>query len=217
MKQTKKFILIALVAWSLGGCASNVSVAVKRGQAKIDPACLPLVCLSVATNQANIPLDAIVFENTSSGEKIRAVLSKSFDAKHPDMPTAIQGGTRSLSLPILHFAPGTYLIASLEFMGPATRTGYASIEFPISNQKHFTFEVKPGCVNYIGGLIFSADWRDIHFPYISDHEIHPTSKESSFPYKVEVDQTALRDANWAHDVIPGMKELPAEYAMMHSS
>lgn len=203
----------ALIIFLLGltGCAGTTSIAVKRGQQAIEPSALPLVCLAVTTDNAALPLDAIDLEDTRTHQKIHAVLSKTFDREHPDMLTALSGTNRSLSLPILHLPPGKYLIQAMEFVGPSAGIGRdsttSSLEFDLRGYG-FVFEVKAGCVNYVGGIVIGSAWRSISAPFLSNN-IKPTTATSHFSAEIHAEDSAARDQKWATDVVPGLKTLPA--------
>jgi hypothetical protein len=130
------------------------SIAVKRGHARVDPGILPLVCLEVGTVGAALPLDFIVFENLGTHDELKMVLTSSFDTAHPDMLTAAAPGSTSLSLPILRFKPGRYRIKSIDFVSG----GLSTFTMNLADNASYWFEVKAGCVNYVGGLEIEADW-----------------------------------------------------------
>jgi hypothetical protein len=178
------------------------SIAVLRGQKAVDPSILPLVCLEIATVGTPLVLDSVVFENMETRAEESRTLSNTFGRSHPDILTAAAPGPRSLSLPIMKFRPGRYRLKSISFVGPGT--GY-SLDLSSGG---IWFEVKPACVNYVGGIEINADWAYLFHSAnrrVEYNEVNRTSVQSS----VICRDTVRRDVKWACDEIPGMLTLPA--------
>jgi len=191
-------VLISVL--TLCGCANSSNVAVKRGQQAVDPSLLPLACIAFTTDDIALPLETVELEETSMHMKIRAHVG-TLDPSHPDILTALEGNHRSLSLVILHLSPGQYRLRSLEFLGE--KRSYFT--FDLQQGYNLLFTVKPGCVNYVGSLVLSADWRSIRMPTPTVGRV----AETNFQTSVTIEPTARRDAKWAVDVVPGMASLPA--------
>ena len=179
------------------------SIAVKRGHARVDPGILPLVCLEVGTVGAALPLDFIVFENLGTHDELKMVLTSSFDTAHPDMLTAAAPGSTSLSLPILRFKPGRYRIKSIDFVSG----GLSTFTMNLADNASYWFEVKAGCVNYVGGLEIEAD-RGWIFGRMRRPVMANESKRGSFSTSIRLRETAPRDVKWACELDPGMLALP---------
>jgi hypothetical protein len=211
-----RLLLVAACAVPAAGHAS--AIAVKRGQARVDPAILPLVCVEIGTVGKALPLDSVTFENLDSHAETRMVLSNSFDASHPDMLTAAAPGPRSLSLPILKLKPGRYQMKSLEFVGPGYSTLYgrsiSSYTMNLAGGTVYWFEVRAGCVNYVGGLEIAANWAAIYYA-AGQGGMANQPAHTEFPTTIAIVETARRDAKWACDVDPGMLSLPASFSAVH--
>ena len=194
----------------LPALADASSIAVRRGQATVDPAILPLVCLEIGTDGIAMPVDSIVFENLADHTVQKVIVSNSFDTAHPDMLTAAAPGPISLSLPILRFNPGRYQIKSIDFVSG----GLSNFTINVSQSANYWFEVKPGCVNYVGGIEIAADWAAIrrHFngQYRANDPVH-----INFASTLWVRQTVQRDVKWACSVDPGMLALPLAVSAIH--
>lgn len=178
------------------------SITVVRGQKAIDPASLPLVCLEIGTVGTPLVIDRVVFENLGTHDDETRVLSNTFNLSHPDILTAVAPGPISLSLPILRFQPGRYRLKSIVFVGPGD--GY-SLDFSSGN---IWFDVKPACVNYVGGIEIYADWGKLFRGanrVLEHNEVNRVSTQTSIYCK----DTVRRDVRWACDQIPGMLPLPA--------
>jgi hypothetical protein len=205
-----RLITTCLLAFAIGSTAGAkiIGIAVKRGQQSVDPQILPLACITITMDNMALPLDVMVLSNLDTHETIKAILSKTFDTNHPDLLTAISHHTRSLSMPILHLKPGHYLMNSLEFVGPAIRFGITSLTFDLDRRNRFVFEVKPGCVNYVGSLVISADWSRVHTPHVGENAYNPSPQSAGFNCSFSIEETTGRDAKWAADVVPGMGTCP---------
>ncbi len=204
----KASIALPLVLFMVSHAALGAGVAVKRGQQKVDPGILPLLCIAVATDDAALPLDTITFENLEEQKNYKFTLSGSFSASHPDMLTAVAHGNSSLSLPIVRLKPGTYLITQLEFLGAPVSGQTSNITYNLAQGIRLTFKVAAGCVNYAGTLVISADWAAARLPK-SDAMYNKGVPHRNFASQTHIEQTAQRDFKWASDVIPGMKTLPS--------
>ncbi len=216
MRSIVRYIVSILTLFAYTGCANSIGVAVKRGQKVVEASSLPLVCICIETYRAALPLDKIVFEDLDRGTVIKAVVAKSLNPSRPDMLTANADGNRSLSMPILHLPPGRYVIKSLEFVGPQSGVAGTSFEFDVSTTRQYIFRVQEGCVNYVGSLVITADWETIRLPYISANAVNPTQASQQFASRVSTEQSAVRDARWATDVVPGMQDLKAVFSMIET-
>jgi hypothetical protein len=178
------------------------SIAVLRGQKTVDPSILPLVCLEIGTVGTPLVLDSIVLENMDTHVAESQTLANTFGRSHPDILTAAAPGPISLSLPILRFRPGRYRIMSVVFVGPGN--GY-SLDLSSGG---IWFEVKPACVNYVGGIEISADWAYL-FSGANRRMEHNEVNRVSIQSRVICRDTAHRDVKWACSQIPGMLPLPS--------
>ncbi len=192
-----------LAALMLAPCTLIASsIAVLRGQKIVDPSILPLVCLEIGTVGTPLVLDSIVFENLETHIEESRTLANTFGRSHPDILTAAVSGSTSLSLPILKFRPGRYHLKSIVFVGPGN--GY-SLDLSASG---IWFEVKPGCVNYVGGIEINADWAYLFHGANRRVDYNEVNRISA-PSSVLCKDTVRRDVKWACDQIPGMLTLPA--------
>jgi hypothetical protein len=199
----KKYIVLAATLASCLQCqagtlsATDIYVAVKRGQQTVEPSVLPLVCLTIVTDRIALPLEILSIQEIDTHDLISARLEKKLGHSESEVLTAIQGDHQSLSMVILHLKPGRYWLSGLYFEG-RHRT---EITFDLLKPIRYYIIVKPGCVNYVGSLVVSTDWESIR---------QPRSGESvDFSCRLGTEQTAQRDKKWAADVVPGMAHLPS--------
>ncbi|HEY1794392.1 MAG TPA: hypothetical protein VGG34_15865 [Opitutaceae bacterium] len=189
--------------------ADATDLAVKRGQTKFDKRELPLVCLEVSTYGLALPLETVVVTNMSTHEQTTLGFRGAFEGKQVQLLTAATK-TESLSLPIFHLPAGKYSIETMYFDGPTmasgigvTTTGYT---MNVSSEGHKAwFEVRPGCVNFVGG---------IRFVIISGRRGGMQASmygSSSFKFQSSVQATRYLagDAKWACDEVPCISALPA--------
>ena len=202
--------LLLVAACTLPSSSLASAIAVKRGQTKVSPGLLPLVCLEIGTIGTSLPLDAIEVENLETHAKQRLVLSSSFNISHPDMLTAQAPGPISLSLPILSLKPGRYQLNSVDFVSG----GASSYTMDLSSSGKYWFEVRPGCVNYVGGIEIAADWASI-YRYRNEPVRNNEVQRLSFETRILLLQTIKRDAKWACDVVPGLAALFSAESPMH--
>lgn len=192
----------------LAGSVLARGVAVKRGETSISPRRLPLVCLGIETIDAALPLDTVELENLTTHKKIKAVVSSSFNSSHPDLLTALAGGNRSLSLPILSLPPGSYVVTRLEFVGGAVIDGYSMVTFDLAPDHRFRFEVQPGRVNYVGSIVIAANWSEAGPISLPTNSIRAVSETKQFGSNIRLDDSVARDRKWSTDVVPGLTRLP---------
>ena len=159
LRRAAALLVLASAALGSAGRAGASAIAVKRGQTAFNPRDLPLVCIEVATVGSAIPLDSIVLEDGAHAE-VKLTVTSVFGSSHPDLLTAYTPAHESLSLPIMRLKPGRYVLKELEFVGLPGVRGATTISFTVSTPVHVVwFEVKPGCVNYVGGVSIWADWN----------------------------------------------------------
>jgi hypothetical protein len=178
------------------------SIAVLRGQTVVDPSILPLVCLEIATVGTPLVLDSIVFENLETHAEESRSLANTFGRSHPDILTAAAPGPMSLSLPIMKFNPGRYRLKYVVFVGPGT--GY-SLDL---SKGGYWFDVKPACVNYVGGIEINADWANL-FHQANRQVDRNDVRRVNVASNVICRDTVHRDVKWAWAEIPGMRTLPS--------
>jgi hypothetical protein len=187
--------LVALILWPCALPAS--SIAALRGQKTVDPSILPLVCIEIGTVGTPLVLDSLVFENLETQVEEKRTLANTFSKSRPDILTAAAPGPISLSLPILRFRPGRYRLKSITFVGPGD--GY-TLDLSASGA---WFEVKPACVNYVGGIEIDADWAYL-FKMANRRMDHNQVSRVSARSRVIYKNTVQRDVRWACEQIPGM-------------
>lgn len=186
------------------------SIAAVRGQTTVDPALLPLVCLEIATVNTALSLDRLMVENMDTRVVESRTLSNTFDLKHPDILTAASpGGHASLSLPILKFRPGRYRLKSVVFVGPGN-----GFDVDLSTSRLW-FEVKPGVVNYVGGVEMNADWATF-FRAANRQGEHNEVVRATTGLTCRFGTTQTRDIRWACSQIPGMVSLPSVISNIRS-
>jgi len=196
----RRACLVASLA--VPGVLFGSSIAVLRGQTSVDRSILPLVCLEIGTVGTPLVLDSIVVENMETHVSESRTLANAFGKAHPDILTAAAPGPISLSLPILKFKPGRYRITSVVFVGPGD--GY-SLDLSSGG---VWFEVKPSCVNYVGGIEINADWAYLF--HVANRPLqHNEVNRVSAPTRVTCRDTVRRDVKWACDQIPAMLTLPS--------
>jgi TonB family protein len=201
--------LVAALAFSAIASSTVLAsdIAVKRGQATVDPKILPLACLTIATNGVALPLYEIVIADIETGTEITLVVG---DPDHPaeklDMLTAVAKGNQSLSLAIVHLQPGTYLLKRLYFLYYRHQSE-SNFTFDVSGKNRYYCRIEPGCVSYLGTVAVSADWDKPTYSAI-DLRYH-NAAQTRIDYTITTEETSRRDFRWASDVVPGMKGLPS--------
>jgi len=205
-----RIALVALCLINLPAKAS--SIAVKRGQTTVDPAILPLVCLEVATKGGVLPLDGFVFENLDDHTITTLWVAGRIEDSHPDILTAMAPGPLSLSLPILRLRPGRYAINSVLFL----TGGFSDFTMDLSAAGYW-FEVKPGCVNYLGGLEIAAEWSSIRRFYQEHGRLAHDVAKMNIETMTFIRDTVQRDVKWACSVDPGMAALPLTVSRVHKN
>jgi hypothetical protein len=215
MTASSQLIRIALTracvaALLLAPCGLGASsIAVLRGQTQVDPSVLPLVCMEIGTFGAPLVVDNVTFENMDTESDVTKTIANTFGRDHPDALSAVAPGPVSLTLPILKFKPGRYRVKQIVFVGPGT--GYS---LDLTSGKIW-FEVKPGVVNYVGGLELRADWRALFHGVVRPLE-HNESVHTSTPTSVVPKDTVARDVKWACSQVPGMAPLPAVISLLRN-
>ncbi len=196
MKSTYSLVvLLVLTTLSLPAREYVERMAVKRGQKTVEDRVLPLACVTIGLDYAALPINELTLTNTDTKDTWVAKVG-SLSAAHPHVLTAMHGEHRSFTMLVVHLNPGRYQLESVEFEGK----GRTFFSFNLHSPKHYYFEVRPGCVNYVGSLMISAEWQAI-FILPGGH--------TSFPTSVWIEPTATRDKQWATDVVPGMAPLPS--------
>jgi hypothetical protein len=209
--------LLAAIPLLLAPCVAERSkwestIAVKRGQKQVDPAILPLVCLEIGTIGVAWPIDTITFEDMDSHALVREELANPSITAHPDMLTAAAPNSVSLSLPILQLKPGRYRIHHVRLLTDVFRT----VEFQLSSGEAYWFEVKPNCVNYVGGIHLETDWDALNREFKRAEKYTVTAK-ATYPIRALARDTAKRDVKWACHEIPGMIPLPMAISLLQTS
>jgi hypothetical protein len=201
---------VCVAALLMAPCGLGASsIAVLRGQTQVDLSILPLVCMEIGMVGAPLIVDNVTFENIDSGSDVTKTIANTFGQDHPDALTAAAPGPISLTLPIMKFKPGRYLLKEIVFFGPGT--GYS---LDLSSAKIW-FEVKPGVVNYVGGLELKADWHSLFHGVVRPLE-HNESVHTSTATSVAFKNTVARDVKWACSQAPGMVPLPAVMSLLRN-
>lgn len=201
--------LLGLVAGFASAAAALANdIAVDPGQATFDKRNLPLVCMEVGTLGAAVPLDSVIIAEMKGGSDRRLTFADSLYHMHSRLLTAYSPNQESLALPIFRLQPGKYVIRRLEFIGPATGLGYTTLTFGVGSDDHPAwFEVKAGCVNFVGGISVRADWPHVGITVLPG-SLSGVSQHS-FAAQVFVTNKISRDAKWACDRIPCIAALPS--------
>ncbi len=184
------------------GWPTHVRIPVKVGQTEVDSGRLPFACITGGPAGVQVPIEKLVLENVDTPKKLTAQLGKTFNQSHRDYPYGGDEKRRALSMAILELPPGRYRLESVEFTPQGTGTN--SLTITVNDEITYRFTVKPGCVNYVGSVIFSANWDLAAIGGVR----HGSTVESRFHTDVTVERTARRDQRWAAKLIPCMAALP---------
>lgn len=192
------------------GVASDIAVA--RGQPWVDPAILPLACLTLQTTGAALPLYRVDLREVESGEALQLIVGDPDNPEHLAMLTANANGNQSLSQAILRLKPGTYEITGVIFLDRDRHNKLdTSYGFDLAEKERFFCRVNPGCANYLGTLVINADWGKISYTinsYKYGHRVPIT-------HTYQVQETSRRDFKWAGDLVPGMRKVPSVPSPIH--
>lgn len=199
-----RFIAIALIVLLplLAGWSSHVPIAVKVGQKTVDAHALPFACITIGTANVTVPLRKLILENLATHKTFLTLVPLPHGRRRA-YPYGGDARRRALSMAILRLPPGHYWLKEVDFTPYGPTVGWVQCRLPES--KAYSFTVTPGCVNYVGSVIFSADWKSAE---------HGGSElagriEKHFTTRVATENTAWRDVNWACELIPGMRSLPS--------
>jgi hypothetical protein len=183
---------------------ASISVAVKRGQTKVDAKELPFASFTVSMVNGSLSLQKIVLVDVANGKEISAQLEHSFSSKL-DYLTAMDGNRCLHAQIILPLKPGDYEFKRIEFNIPrAGQLGEAAIEF--EKIGHFRFKVSADAVNYCGSIVIATDWARLQGMRVKNGR---DSVEGSFGVNIATEKTQARDAKWARDVVPALRDLPS--------
>lgn len=192
----------------------TVPYAVEVGQGTVDAKRLPLVCLTVALQSGNAPLDTVRFEQMPSGIPYEVDMQKAYTlGGKPKYPFGADEQKRMQVLVIVSLPPGHYRVDQAIYKidgdsyharvsndrGSLTSDGqfYTMVTMSFPKTKEYEFDVEPGMVNYVGGVLTTADW------------MAASKKEGRSQATHSVLHCERRDQRWAASLIPGMKELPS--------
>jgi hypothetical protein len=212
VKQACRALLFA-AAISRPALGSN-DVAVYPGQATFDAKGLPLVCVEIGTIGAAVPFDSLIVADRKSGTERRLSFADSLYNFHSQLLTAYTR-TESLALPIFHLPAGQYVIRRLEFVVNQSYQSHSLLTFGVGSDQHpVWFEVKPGCVNYIGGIDVQAQWANAGVAPLPGSLAGASTH--SFSARTIFSNRMARDAKWASDKAPCMGALPWAVSLMRS-
>jgi hypothetical protein len=186
----------ALVATT--GCMTNMVKPLKRGQTSVDPSRLPFVCLVIGTPGFGIPVKEVILENCTNHQEFVCALDVSRAYEKTEYPTAKDQRDRMLSLFVWQLSPGTYRVKQITLGRFFGAYGGTNFTIPLPTERPIRFVVAPAAVNYVGTLILDAKWGTAL-----------TMGEGNFRTEFEMEASAARDQQWAHDTIPGLRNLPA--------
>jgi hypothetical protein len=186
----------------LAGWPSHVRIPVKVGQKEVDASRLPFACITIGTAGVRVPIEKVVLENIDTGKELTAKLGKTFDNDHPDYPFGGDEKRRALSMAILELPPGHYRLKSIEFTPYGPGVDWLTMPLPTGNT--YCFTVKPSCVNYVGSVIFAANWEESY----TGGKQNGAVVTKHFLTQITVERTAKRDQKWATKLIPCMAPLP---------
>lgn len=197
MKITPFSVLAAVFA--LSGCA-DLHEAVIPGQKTIDPKILPLVCITFGLQNAELPVLGILITDLNNGRTLVADVSSNDSRSQPKVLVTMDGPNRQLSMLILHLHPGRYELRSIDLEGGSN----CRFTVDISKERQCRFTVKPECVNYVGSVLITANWRSMFLPRDGEH----------FPVFVRLLKSGAHDRVWAENAAPGMAAFPSEISEM---
>jgi len=186
------------------GWPSHVRIPVKVGQKEVDPRRLPFACITIGTAGVRVPIEKVVLENVDTRKELTGQLGKFFGADHPDYPFGGDEKRRALSMAILELPPGRYRLKLVEFTPEGVGTN--TLTLTLADENTFRFTVKPGCVNYVGSVVFSADWALVTTGGVWSG----STLEKRIDSRATVEHTGRRDQKWAAKLIPCLATLPSQ-------
>jgi hypothetical protein len=205
-KSAARLFALCLVAGTLlfGGWAKNAPIPVRVGQKEVDAKKLPFACITIGIADVRVPLEKVVVEDVESHKEYAGQMGKLFTGARPEYPYGGDEKRRVLSMAILALPAGRYRLKMVEFTpeSQGSVVNYMIMNLPDSVDYRFT--VKAGCVNYVGSIIFSADWS------LASHGAVEVQGGivKSFEVERSVEHTEKRDRKWANTLIPGLAALP---------
>jgi hypothetical protein len=209
-------ILCVAASLLLSSAAVANDLAVDPGQQAFERKNLPLVCMEVGTIGAAIQFDSLIIADRKTGVERRLSFKEPMYNMHTRL-LAAHTSTESLALPIFHLEPGQYVVLRLEFVTGA----YGARSRPLmtfgvgSDARPIWFEVKPGCVNYVGGIDVKADWANSGAAPLPGSLQGVTTH--SFAARTSFNNRIARDAQWAGDRAPCMASLPWTLSLMRQN
>jgi hypothetical protein len=172
------------------------------GQEQVDKTRLPFACITIGTAGVRVPIENVVIENVDSHAELTASLGRYFNKDRPDCPFGGDEKRRALSMAILELPPGHYRLKSVEFTPEGVGTNW--LTFALPSDGPYCFTVHPGCVNYVGSVIFAADWKAATTGGVRSGSVI----QKRFAVQIASEPTAKRDQRWASKLIPCMATLP---------
>jgi hypothetical protein len=190
---------LALALWP-----AHITVPVKVGQEEVDKTRLPFACITIGTVGGGAPIERVVIENVDSHASLAAQMGTSFKKDRPDYPYGGDEKGRVLAMVILELPPGRYRLRSVEFTPEGS--GISWLTFTLPSDGPYCFTVHPGCVNYVGSVIFAVKPRRS----IAREARSGSTSTTRVAAQTAVERTAGRDQRWASKLIPCMAPLPSQ-------
>jgi hypothetical protein len=190
-------LLLILTALCLPGREIVVKLAVKPGQKTVDPTLLPLVCITVGLDYAELAVTEFSVVNLDTKDIWIAKVGSLIPTR-PKVITAMKGQHRLLAMMVFHLKPGRYQLRQVEFEG----SGQSLFVCNLNETKSISFNVAPDRVNYVGSFILQSEWN-----------LFLARGPGKIPASITVEPTAERDAKWVTRVVPGIACL----ASVHSA
>jgi hypothetical protein len=186
-------VVFAAGGLALSSCETRIRPPVVVGQTSVDASRLPFACITIATTGRWVPVENIVVENLDTQATTVCTLGEGYN-RSPQYPLEENEGGRALSLAILQLVPGHYRLKSVH-VSPL----FATMTLPAPAGPDYQFVVAPGRLNFVGTVVYSADWRKALI-------LAPTVKD--FDCRMSLERTAEHDRLWATARIPALAALP---------
>ncbi len=199
------FLLVPLV------CAqTKVPLAAAVGQAEVPTKALPIVCLSVALDGVDVPIDHVVVQDITSKKRFKIDMARAHgrDGK-PRFPKRVTGGRYAVSMAILAVPAGTYRLSQVQYQSSEDAGESSELIFDLPKAEAYQFVVKPGMVNYAGTVIIASNWGTAEKRALVNDTNNSLSSEGEFGGSLRTQDTTAADRSWLKELIPGLAALPS--------
>ncbi len=213
MNILRRPILCLALSLLLAPCAfaqTKVPLAAAIGQAEVKPTTLPIVCLSLALDGVDVPIDHVIVQDTTTKKRYKLDMAKAHgrDGK-PRFPKRVAGGRYAVSMAILSVPAGTYRLSQVQYLSSEDASEAAEMTFDLPKEETYHFVVKPGKVNYAGTVIIASNWGTVERRALVNDTNNSLSSQGEFGGSLRTQDTTATDRSWLKELIPGLAPLPS--------